>query len=291
MDETLLFPSWEPRNWVDLYEACGGKNQSPINIVTNKVEINWDLKPFEYKNYYNVQNGYWNISNTGHSVQVDLDGSAKITSGGLETPYKAVQFHFHWGRGTTNSHKMEPGSEHTIDGERYAMELHIVHIKEEHKDVADAAAKNGLAVLGFFIETGDENKNYNPLISKLADIPYHGNESQMAALSLFSLIPKEEELTKYYRYNGSLTTPGCNEGVIWTLFEKPIILSSAQVQDFWMKLYFGKSNTSPMEDNFRPAQPLDGRTVYKSDSNALLLSAKTLLLLPMATYLLLSFTQ
>lgn len=57
-----------------------------------------------------------------------------------------------------------------------------------------------------------------------------GNASFMAPFPLGSLIPKEEALTKYYRYTGSLTTPGCNEDVIWTLFETPIELALAQVR-------------------------------------------------------------
>ena len=34
----------------------------------------------------------------------------------------------------------------------------------------------------------------------------------------------------YYRYSGSLTTPPCYESVIWTVFEDPILISSAQVR-------------------------------------------------------------
>lgn len=51
----------------------------------------------------------------------------------------------------------------------------------------------------------------------------------MDPLPLSSLLPREEDLERYYRYVGSLTTPDCHEGVIWTVFEKPIELSSSQV--------------------------------------------------------------
>ncbi|XP_077167421.1 carbonic anhydrase 4 isoform X2 [Paroedura picta] len=280
----------EPRKWVNLFPACGGKKQSPINIVTSKVEIDWNLKPFEFINYQVKQQTDWNITNTGHSVQVNLDGSAKIASGGLPSQYKAVQFHFHWGRGATKSLDMEPGAEHTIDGERYPMELHIVHIKEGY-DMAEAIQNEGLAVLGFFVEIENENKGYTPLISNLNAVSSPGDKEQMAPLPLFSLIPPEEELRKYYRYHGSLTTPGCNEGVIWTLFEEPIKLSLAQIQEFWMKIYFNKTENLPMEDNFRPVQPVGERTVYKSDSAALVSTAMTWLLIPVATRLSLSFSQ
>lgn len=51
------------------------------------------------------------------SVQVVLPHLTTISDGGLPTTYKAVQFHLHWG---TNG---GPGSEHTIDGEQYPMEV------------------------------------------------------------------------------------------------------------------------------------------------------------------------
>ena len=35
----------------------------------------------------------------------------------------------------------------------------------------------------------------------------------------------------YYRYFGSLTTPGCNEVVQWTVFKQPIQISANQVYD------------------------------------------------------------
>ena len=54
------------------------------------------------------------------SAQVDLEGEpSKISGGGLKGTYTAVQFHFHWGSSS------DKGSEHTIDGKQYPLEVWI----------------------------------------------------------------------------------------------------------------------------------------------------------------------
>jgi carbonic anhydrase len=60
------------------------------------------------------------------------------------------------------------------------------------------------------------------------------------------LLPSE---TRYIRYSGSLTTPPCSEGVIWTVFVSPIEASAAQIARF-ARLY---------GSNARPVQPLNRR--------------------------------
>ena len=49
--------------------------------------------------------------------------------------------------------------------------------------------------------------------------------------SLLDLIPDNvvNGAYDYYRYSGSLTTPGCYESVIWTVFEDTIKITQAQV--------------------------------------------------------------
>ncbi|CAB1348963.1 unnamed protein product, partial [Coregonus sp. 'balchen'] len=79
--------------------------------------------------------------------QVDLPATVKVRGGDLTVPYQEIQLHLHSGKDGA------PGSEHTIDGERYPKELHIVNIKEEYNSLADALKDPaGVGVLGFFYE-------------------------------------------------------------------------------------------------------------------------------------------
>lgn len=48
-----------------------------------------------------------------------LPQSVRLTGGSLPGHYRAAQFHFHWGGDG------RPGSEHTIDGERFPMEVYV----------------------------------------------------------------------------------------------------------------------------------------------------------------------
>ncbi|CDQ93325.1 unnamed protein product, partial [Oncorhynchus mykiss] len=143
----LFYPhcSTGPEKWDHVNRVCAGDNQSPINIVHRKTVPDIRLTPFQFKQYQDSFQGA--IKNNGHSVQVNVPHDAYVIGGDLETPYKAVQFHLHWGKNGG------PGSEHTIDGEQYPMELHIVHMKQQHSNLGDALKDpSGVAVLGFFYE-------------------------------------------------------------------------------------------------------------------------------------------
>uniref|UniRef100_A0A3Q3R0E1 Carbonic anhydrase n=1 Tax=Monopterus albus TaxID=43700 RepID=A0A3Q3R0E1_MONAL len=242
---------------------CSGGAQSPVNIVTRSVQRDEHLIPFKLTGYEKKLHGH--LINNGHTIQMDLPSSLKIERGNLTVPYKALQFHLHWGKNGG------PGSEHTIDGEQFPMEMHVVHIKEEY-DCLSQAAKDGtgVAVLGFFFQVLlSEYLKFDPLIDALKNITYPTNRTTLRGVSLDMFLPSRDNLTKYFRYDGSLTTPNCSEGILPFYHNVTCLLSLLQLASF-SQLRFSDGNH--MVNTYRPVQPLNGRQVYYSRGHAVLIS-------------------
>ncbi|CAF4982799.1 unnamed protein product, partial [Rotaria sp. Silwood1] len=72
-------------------------------------------------------------------------------------------------------------------------------------------------------------------------------------LVLYSLMGNN--LKDFWRYNGSLTTPLCNETVIWTVFKEPIFILNYEFEAFSDKLFY---------ESYRGPQPLYERRVLRS---------------------------
>uniref|UniRef100_A0A3B3QYY8 Carbonic anhydrase n=1 Tax=Paramormyrops kingsleyae TaxID=1676925 RepID=A0A3B3QYY8_9TELE len=257
---------------------CNGTRQSPLNINTTSVKGNSSLIAFNFTGFSN-RNTMTTIENTGHTVKVTLgDGLVKISGGGLPGTYDAQQFHLHWGNGSD-----VPGSEHTVDGKQYPMELHIVTVKSEYKGNTTLALTDpeGLAALGFLIEKKNDSslpESWKILTSYLPNVTNSGQKANITQqFSLDDLLVGVNR-TKYYRYLGSLTTPNCNEVVIWTVFKDPVKVSKNLIDLFSTSLY--TSDPVLMTNTYRSTQVPNGRSIMtQASASSPLMTADRLFLL------------
>ena len=108
-----------------------------------------------------------------------------------------------------------------------------------------------LAVVGALIAEGSPNSELNAV---WVDLPgQKGREVRPpdSALDVNGILPAERTA---YRYEGSLTTPPCSEGVHWIVMKTPITLSAEQIARF----------REIVRDNSRPTQPLNNRAVRQA---------------------------
>ncbi|VDM22715.1 unnamed protein product [Wuchereria bancrofti] len=271
-----------PSTWRGVCQT--GKRQSPVDIRAFEIEIA-PLDPLQFLNY--DLTGHIHLANNGHTgawksgiiepavcpeieetvaallycmavLYVLVVGSGferwgekrpYISGGGLNGTYQLSQFHFHW------SQQNDTGSEHTIaslhyPGELtstpdihlamqtaciYLFQLHLVHIKKE----PSPDEVNTIAVVAAFIKLDDHAGSLHNLK------PYVHN------------IRMPNDTVKNQWYEGSLTTPGCDEVVVWTLMADPIAVTPSQMGAFH-QVHFASGKTG---HNWRPTQPLNGRKI------------------------------
>ena len=142
---------------------------------------------------------------------------------------------------------------------KYAGEIHFVH-----RNPVTAQ----YAVLGIFMHSypathrlhghqtneiaHEDWQKYFDLAQKLEV----DNASVISDLRLSSLMG--EYLQDFWRYEGSLTTPPCTEGIIWTVFKQSIVFREEQLQQLRDHIHF---------EAYRSPQPLYNRAVYRNFHN------------------------
>ncbi|XP_040819522.1 carbonic anhydrase 9 [Ochotona curzoniae] len=241
--------------WPQVSPACAGRFQSPVNIRPELTAFCPALRPLELLGFELPRLPELRLSNNGHTVQLTLPPGLQLAlAPGRE--YRALQLHLHWGSAD------RPGSEHTVDGHRFPAEIHVVHMSTSFTEMGQALGRpGGLAVLAAFLQEGpEENSAYEQLLSHLGEIPEEGSETWIPGLDVSALLPSD--LSRYFRYEGSLTTPPCSQGVIWTVFNQTVKLSAKQLHTLSGSLW--GPGDSRLQLNFRAAQPLDGRMIEAS---------------------------
>ncbi|KAM6451784.1 putative carbonic anhydrase 5 [Liasis olivaceus] len=213
-------PSCGPQTWGSL-GFCNGRKQSPINIDT-KDAIPWaGLGPIKFTNYED-RKLVKQLKNKGPQAVVKVHSGATISSNGLRTTYYLQDFHFHWGTEDSD------GSEHTINGQRYSMELHLVHTKNNMSIEEALKDPEGVAVLALFMKKSRKYAQANPwntLANLFKKIPEKGDTWDLNGEFSVGGLLSMADVSHYYSYKGSLTTPDCEEVVTWIIFPDPIEVS------------------------------------------------------------------
>ncbi|XP_053425152.1 carbonic anhydrase 9 isoform X2 [Nycticebus coucang] len=241
--------------WPQVSPACAGRFQSPVDICPQLAVACPALRPLELLGFELPPLPELRLRNNGHTVQLTLPPGLQMALGpGQE--YRALQLHLHWGA------PGRPGSEHTVDGRHFPAEIHVVHLSTAFTKIDEALGRpGGLAVLAAFLQEGpEENGAYEQLLSHLEEIAEEGSETWVPGLDISALLPSD--LSRYFRYEGSLTTPPCAQGVIWTVFNQTVKLSAKQLHMLSGSLW-GPSD-SRLQMNFRATQPLNGRVIEAS---------------------------
>jgi carbonic anhydrase len=206
----------------DDFKLCAsGLNQSPVDIPKHTKFIQGGLRR-------NWRPEKASLINTGHTLEVNLSGKSKTDIGDNQFELKQIQFH--------------TPSEHQLSGSSYPMEIHFIHTKKDGSQ----------SIVAAFVEIGSENPEFSKISSRASEL----NESvsvDLGELNAALLLPKSADV---FRYQGSITSPPCSEGVVWNVLREPIEFSQEQVSSF-RRLF-------PL--NARPLQKLDARMFESTES-------------------------
>lgn len=222
-----------PEHWSELspdYGVCKfGSEQSPIDLI-DAVKV---ASPHALKlNYKPV---VAQAVHEGWTLRLLLDkGCEKVVNGAVFKLDSVIVRH---------------PSEHLLSGRALEMELQLVHSRAEGSG----------AISAVFVRQGKRSEALDRVLASLpAASAEKGAGFSLNPAELLPAMPEDEEMRPFYRYMGSLTTPPCKEGVIWTVFKTPIEASPKQIREL----------SALFPANARPARRINRRYLLEYGAEA-----------------------
>jgi carbonic anhydrase len=140
-------------------------------------------------------------------------------------------------------------------------------VHQEWVGVGPGYTNGRRAVIAVLFQAGAENQELERLLQNLPAagqwfpaIDRGGNRPFVEGLYYHNLLPRvggqHADYGSFdkaaYRYTGSLTTPGCDEGITWMVLSTPVTASADQIR---------RLSAAMPANNARPVQALNGRAI------------------------------
>ncbi|KAK0389242.1 hypothetical protein NLU13_2817 [Sarocladium strictum] len=205
-------------------QCAQGQKQSPISVTAENSSpaqgksLQFDIADFP-------EGG--ELLNLGTTLEVEANGTMALKN----KTYSLAQFHFH------------TPSEHRMNGEYFPMEIHFVF----------QAADESLAVVGAMVEVAAMEVPAAFISSVFANLNRAGETGAAVETTPINFTALKEHIaaSTIWQYEGSLTTPSCDEGVSWNVVERPLFVSPTTYRQIKSVIKFNSRYTqnAPGEAN------------------------------------------
>merc|ERR1719266_1971872 len=143
----------------------------------------------------------------------------------------------------------------------------MVHMKEDYLSNSTAALddEEGYAVIALFFQVTDKKSRTLKKVSEFVQaVSEEEIDTEIEANLRVGHIASFKKINwnNYYNYMGGFTTPSCYEVANWIIMREPLKVSESFLDMFRTLVDEGGDY---LVDNFRPTQPLNGRTVYLNE--------------------------
>ncbi|XP_055841183.1 carbonic anhydrase 1-like [Episyrphus balteatus] len=231
-----------PHSW----ETSGTENQSPIDIKTSLVEKSIIQEQLMWNHYNDIPTKV-TMENNGRTVILKAKYAANIptiSGADLFHSYSFESLCFHWGYSNTE------GSEHTIDGRKYAMELQATHKSEP---MLPCLTNLHSLIIAYVFQVAAYNPFFDPIVLNLHRIKEPGTIVEIPPFPLAWLCYQFK--SGFFSYGGSNSIPPCDEGVEWFINPEPIAIGENQLMEF--RSLLSSDGSSRIIRNSRPVQCLN----------------------------------
>lgn len=229
-DVTTAAPEWSysgergPGSWADLkasYARCAsGSLQSPIPIDTASALFQ-PCVPLRFR----YRSSSLHLVNDGNALRLGYDRGSYLVIDGLS--YELVELRFHI-----------PG-EHAIDGRIPDGEIEIIHGNN----------RGDIAIVSVPLEAGSRvNQTLRRILDNAPLVAGKSAYGRNIGVNALFLLPTRRA---YFRYEGSITRPPCQEGVHRFVMETPLEIAVSDLARL----------AQIVGSNARPLQPLGPRRV------------------------------